>query len=302
MTPSRSLACAVLGLLLLATACAQSSADPPSDSAAASSPPVSDEVALTGTEWLLQEFVVAGQTTDVRAADAVLRFDGNGSFSASACNSQVGRAEIQQGRLRLLEMNTTEKGCSGDPGGPADEGLFAMQDRWLSWVIDGDRLELTVADGTLRYAVRDTADPISTGRELAGGEANENEYRVSLAEGGDELGLVLEASTTDGTWLRCHVDVGPDQQPLHAVAAAGLSVGLHDFPDPARTAFVASFVPIDTARVTHQRRPDLDPAELDLIDIGDPRFLVTAGFTSRHTPQSSLVAYGVDGSVIAAWP
>lgn len=62
------------------------------------------------------------------------------------------------------------------------------------------------------------------------------------------------------------------------------------------------FVPIDTARAKHRAGPEVDPVELDLIDIGDPWFLVTAGCASWHTPTSSLVAYDAAGGVLTTWP
>jgi hypothetical protein len=201
-------------------------------------------------------------------------------------------------------VNTTEHGC-GDflAETLAEHALFAVVDEWLSWAIADDQLELSVAGTTLRYAGTDTVNPISAGREVTHAVGNDAEYRVRLAEGGDRLGLVLEAQSGGPPWSFSHVDVGAQPGALHSIASAGRSPLLADyFPDRERHTYVASFVPVDTVRVVQQRRPDVEPVELELFDIGDPQFLVVAGFTSRHSELSTITACDGAGNVVASWP
>lgn len=301
-------------LLLAANGCAgPGSAAPP---AATSPSPTADTSdadlqTLRRVTWQLQEFTTPdGQTIDVRPADATLRISGS-ELRAEACNSQRATVEIQDDALRLVEMSTTERGCDPfSPEGQADEGLFSVQDAWMSWRVEDDRLTLTLAgaraDVTLRYAEADTPNPIAAGREVASGEANGARYRVSLARGGDRLGLVLEASLVwEGATARPssfrHIDVGAAGEPLQSLASAELSRG-SEYPDPLRRAYVATFVPIGAVRVVHRAGSSVEPLELELVDIGNAEFLVAAGFTQWQSQSSKLTAYDAAGDVVASWP
>lgn len=293
--------------LLVATGCtggqAASStptAPPTTDATAASAAAVE---ALRRIAWQMQEFTVDGQTTDVRSADASLGIDGD-EMHAASCNTQRGYVEIREQTLRFSDVNTTEHGC-GDflAATLAEHALFAVVDEWLSWAIADDQLELSVANTTLRYAGTDTVNPISAGREVVHAAGNDAEYRVRISQGGAPLGLVLEARSVGPSWSFSHIDVGVQSEALHSVASAGRSPLFVDYyPDIHRHAYVASFVPIDTVRVVHQRRPDFELVELELFDFGDPQFLVAAGFTSRHSELSTITAYDGAGNVVASWP
>jgi heat shock protein HslJ len=105
---------AVVAALLGAAGCGNGSlAGPASEEAAQVRQDRSDH-SLTGTEWQLTTVVGPSRTwSPPPAVDAVLRFDGDGHFSATACNYYNGPVRIDAGLLRPGRMLATAMGCSG---------------------------------------------------------------------------------------------------------------------------------------------------------------------------------------------
>jgi len=123
---------------------------------------------------------VAGATTQVTPElDAVLRFDGEGGFSALACNELGGTADVSDNSLVLSEIFTTDMDCSAQPGGEIDDALGGLAGAAVRWSIAGEQLRLTGTDGTsLTYRVRASIYPHASAREVVSGERSGFQYRL----------------------------------------------------------------------------------------------------------------------------
>lgn len=291
---------AALLLLLAAGGCTgQDAADPPAATSASSTAVTSDTdlQTLRRVTWQFQEFTVAGQTTDVRAAHDTLRFDGRRLF-VEGCNSMSADVDMAaDGRTRVTDLAGSEVGCDAT-GSAAERALWDIDDGWSDWRVDGEQLEITFADSTLRYAAQDTVNPVSPGRLITELTANGMIYRLSLTEGTDGLGLALETSYAP-PWLLSWVVA--DARPLTALVSAQLRPYTEQA-DPTRAGFVAGFVPASAVRVTHRADSDQAVVELAVVDIGDPELAVAVGFDTFHYRGSSLTAYDSAGDVVASWP
>jgi heat shock protein HslJ len=101
---------------------------------------------LTGTEWQLTEVVEASRTwRPPPEVDGVLRFDGEGHFSAQMCNFS-GPVRIGADVLHVGQTMGTQMGCGG--ARRAVEGAFVpvMRDA-VRWRIAGEELRLDKPDG-----------------------------------------------------------------------------------------------------------------------------------------------------------
>lgn len=137
---------------------------------------------------------VAGATTQVTPElDAVLRFDGEGGFSALACNELGGTADVSDNSLVLSEIFTTDMDCSAQPGGEIDDALGGLAGAAVRWSIAGEQLRLTGTDGTsLTYRVRASIYPHASAREVVSGERSGFQYRLAVDGSGDDIGLHLD--------------------------------------------------------------------------------------------------------------
>lgn len=249
--------------------------------------------ALAGTEWQLVEMVIYGDTVALGAVDAVLRFDGEGEFSANACNYQDGRAEIGERTLVLSGMSTTEAYCPGLDG-DIDRALGSLQEQQVDWTVDGDCLRLATADGTsLRYQVRAEIYPAADARTVVSGEPDGAQFRLAVGGSGDDLSLGFESRAAPGkAWGTSWVAApDPGERPMWSLVGGDVS----------GREFVAGFVPADTTRATHQAAAGSPASALEVYDIGDPKLAVIGGFVPDHSECSILLAYDDAGMVVAEW-
>src|SRR5262245_3222616 len=108
----RWLVSAVIVALLAAAGCG-SQAGPASSGAADTRP----DHPLTGTEWQLTGVVGSSRTwSPPPEVDAVLRFDGEGHLSATACNYYGGPVRIDGDVLHIGGLAGTQMACSGTKG------------------------------------------------------------------------------------------------------------------------------------------------------------------------------------------
>lgn len=248
---------------------------------------------LAGTEWQLVEMILDGDTVAVSGVDAVLRFDGEGEFSAQACNHQSGRAEIGARTLVLSGMFTTEMACTG-LAGEIDRALGSLQETDVDWAIDGDQLRLATADGTgLTYQVRAGIYPAADARTVVSGEPDGAQFRLAVSGSGDDIGLRFESRAAPGKAWDTSWIAAPDSGELPMWSLVG--------GDVADRRFVAGFVPADTTRAAHQVTAGSPASELTVYDIGDPRLAVVGGFVPEHSECSILLAYDDAGMVVAEW-
>lgn len=248
---------------------------------------------LAGTEWQLVEMILDDDTVAVGGVDAMLRFDGEGEFSAQACNHQSGRAEIGARMLVLSGMSTTEMECTG-LAGEIDRALGSLQETDVDWKIDGDQLRLATADGTgLTYQVRAGIYPAADARTVVSGEPDGAQFRLAVSGSGDDIGLGFESRAAPGqAWGTSWVAApDPGELPLWSLVGG----------DVAGQQFVAGFVPADTTRATHQAAAGSPASALTVYDIGDPKLAVIGGFVPEHSECSILLAYDHAGTVIAEW-
>ncbi|HZD00699.1 MAG TPA: META domain-containing protein [Actinomycetes bacterium] len=115
---------------------------------------------LTRTEWQLTSVVApSGTWSPPPEVDAVLRFDGEGHFSATACNRYGGPVRIDGDLLHVRRMFGTLMGCIG-PRRAVEEAFLGVVDGEVRWAISGNQLRLDKPDGRgLRFRVRDTIYP-----------------------------------------------------------------------------------------------------------------------------------------------
>lgn len=285
----RTFAAAALSLAL--AGCAE-----PADTA--ESTQVSDrlpasEPSLTGTEWQLVEMTVGDVTTPMPAElDAVLRFDGEGGFSARACNGMSGEVAITEDQLVFGdEIVSTEMGCF-DLRGEVDHALGSVTGEPVRWHIDGGQLRLAapVEGTTLIYRVRDSIYPHASARELLSGQRSGFQYRLAVDGSGEDLKLMLD-------WRQ-----GPGQPwgmgKLATPEPGESALWSLTFAEFAGQALVGGFVPAETVRVTHQFKADGPVVDLPVYSVDSTTWKVAAGFVPGHSPPGSrIVSYDAAGQV-----
>jgi heat shock protein HslJ len=133
---------------------------------------------LVGTEWQLTRVVGPSRTwSPLPEVDAVLRFDGEGHFSATACNHYGGPVRIDGDVLHIGQMIGTLMGCAGTRRA-VEEAFLAVMQGEVRWAIDGEELHLDKPDGRgHRYRVRDTIYPSRDLRALLRGQRNGGDYQ-----------------------------------------------------------------------------------------------------------------------------
>jgi heat shock protein HslJ len=198
--------------------------------------------ALTGTEWELARVVGPSRMwSPPPEVDAALRFDGEGHFSATACNHHSGLVRIDGDVLHITRGYGTVMGCD-ETLQAVEEALLGVVDGEVRWAISGDELRLDKPDGRgLRFRVRDTIYPSRDLRPLLQGQRNGGDYRFGwqASDGLISLEWQWRAGPGEGwgsagmNWEAISPVPGPD--PL--IAAAG------------DDRFVFGVVPAATARV-----------------------------------------------------
>ncbi len=256
---------------------------------------------LVGTEWQLLETSVSGSTTSVPAeVDAVVRFDGEGGWSAHGCNHIGGGVEIDGMRLSFDDaVSTTAMGCP-DPVGAIDTAVTTVLHGDVDAAIDGEELTLTGPGGDwLRLEVRNGIFPSRTMTPLDEGTRGEGDYRFGYESGEGRPYASWEFRAAPGSpW---------------GFASSGPPSDSHR-PDPlggaaeAPVSFVFGIIGADVARVTYEP-PSGEATVLDLFPLGSdfPDWQAYGGFVEQPAAGSHVVTYDAVGaelgrSVDLRWP
>jgi heat shock protein HslJ len=245
------------------------------------------EHSLTGTEWQLTSVVEPSRTwRPPPEVDAVLRFDGEGHFSATVCNHYSGPVRIDAGLLRLGQVFRTDMGCSG-PRGEVEAAFVAVMDGEVRWATGGDELRLDKPDGRgLRFGVRDTIYPSRELRPLLQGRRDGGDYRFGWQAG--ETGIGLEFEWRDGPGKPWGF-AGMNRPPAWAVSRPDLLTG-----SAGRDGFVFGVVARATARVVCQPPAGQPPVELQLFTVPGARtWRAFGGFVDQ--PRNGSVVIAFDG-------
>lgn len=132
-------------VLLVAAACAESAAT----SVPVDAQPTATEPLLLGTEWQLVDAVVEGEHLPLDGIDAVLRFDEDGGFSATACNSQHGEVALALTTLTFTPEFTSAKNCV-DRVMDVDGVFWSMFGQAAQWSVVDEQLTL-IGPATLTF-------------------------------------------------------------------------------------------------------------------------------------------------------
>jgi heat shock protein HslJ len=279
---------AVVATLLAATHCGGSHAGRPSRGAA-DVRQGSVDPSLTRTEWQLTSVVgPSGTWSPPPEVDAVLRFDGEGYFSAKACNYYGGPVRIDGNVLHVGQMAGTLMGCVG-PRRAVEEAFLAVVHGQVRWAISGGELRLDKPGGRgLRFRVRDSIYPSRELRPLLQGQRNGGDYRFGWQAGDERISLEWEwrdapgkgwgvaGMTREPTWPV----PGPD--PL--VAAAG------------DQRFVFGVVAVATAGVVYQPPAGQPVVQLELFTVPDARtWRAFGGFVDQAREGAVVIALDGQG-------
>ena len=132
-------------VLLVAPACAESAAT----SVPVDAQPSAAEPLLLGTEWQLVDAVVEGEHVPLDGIDAVLRFDEDGGFSATACNFQHGKVALALTTLTLTPEFTSAALCV-DRVMDVDDVFYSMFGQEVQWSVIDEQLTL-IGPATLTF-------------------------------------------------------------------------------------------------------------------------------------------------------
>ena len=236
---------------------------------------------LTRTEWQLTSVVEPSRTwSPSPEVDAVLRFDGEGHFSATACNHYWGLVRIDGDLLHLRRGFGTGMGC-GEAKRAVEAAFLGVVDGQVRWAISGGELRLDKPGGRgLRFRVRDTIYPSRHLRPLLQGQRNGGDYQFGWQAGDGVIALAWEWRDAPGKpWGSAGMTWGPTWpvprlDPL--IAAAG------------DDRFVFGVVPADAARVVCQPPAGQRAVQLELFDVpGAQPWHAFGGFV--HQPGGAVV-------------
>jgi heat shock protein HslJ len=280
---------AVVALLAAAAGCAGGGrqAGPPSEGVAEVRQDHPGQP-LIGTEWQLTAVVEPSRTwSPPPEVDAVLRFDGEGHFSATACNFYSGAVRIDGSVLHLGGLGGTDMGCGGTTRA-VEEAFLAVMQGEVRWAIDGEELRLDKPSGRgLRYRVRDTIYPSRDLWPLLRGQRDGGDYQFGWQAG--EAGMGLEFEWRDGPGKPWGF-AGMNREPTWPAPRPDLLVG-HAGADR----FVFGVVPRATARVLCQP-PDGRPAvQLELFTVPGARTWRAFGGFVDQTKGAVVIALDKHG-------
>jgi heat shock protein HslJ len=248
---------------------------------------------LVGTEWQLREMAVGGSTTAVPAElDAVVRFDGEGGWSAHGCNGMGGSVEIDGTDLSFADDTSTEDMACDDLRADVDRAVMAVLRGDVEAAIDGGELTLTGSgDDRLRLVVRDGIYPSRTMTPLDEGRRGEGDYRFGYERGEDGEGgpyAAWEHRAAPGSAWGFALS-GPPSDP-HRPDPLG---GDADAP----FTFVFGLIGADVTRVAYEP-PSGEPTELALYPLGadGPGWQAYGGFVEQPVAGSHVVAYDPAGT------
>jgi heat shock protein HslJ len=277
----------VVVALLAAAGCGSGSHPGLASRGAADVRPDRSDYSLTRTEWQLASVVGPSRIwSPPPEVDAVLRFDGEGHFSATTCNYYSGPVRIDAGLLRVGHVLGTDMGCSG-PAGDVEAAFVAVMDGEVRWAISGGELRLDKPDGRgLRFRIRDTIYPSRELRPLLQGRRDGGDYRFGWQAG--ETGIGLEFEWRDGPGKPWGF-AGMNRPPAWAVPRPDPLTGVagHD-------GFVGGVVPRATARVVCQPPAGQPAVELGLFAVPGARtWRAFGGFVDQ--PRNGWVVIAFDG-------
>jgi heat shock protein HslJ len=246
---------------------------------------------LTRTEWQLTSIVEPSRTWNPPPeVDAVLRFDGEGNFSATACNYYRGRVRIEADLLHIGQGMVTQIGCLGALGA-VQQAFDAVVHGEVRWAISGDELRLDKPDGHgLRFHVRDTIYPSRELRPLLQGRRSGGDYRFGWLASEPETSIGLLWEWRDGPG-KPWGSVFLEQEPAWAVPRPDVTSG-----SAAGAAFVFGMVPRATVRVVCQPPGGQTAIKLQLFTIPGARtWRAFGGFVDQPRKGSVVIAFDGDG-------
>jgi heat shock protein HslJ len=239
---------------------------------------------LTRTEWQLTGVIKPSRTwSPPPEVDAVLRFDGEGHFSATACNHYSGTVRIDGDLLHVRPMFGAAMGCVGARRA-VEVAFLGVVDGQVRWAVSGDQLRLDKPDGRgLRFRVRDSIYPSRGLRSLLRGQRNGGDYRFGWQAGEERISLEWEWRDAPGkAWGSAGMTIEPDLPaplPDPLIAAAG------------DDRFIFGVAPLDTARVVCQPPAGLPAVQLELLIVPGARtWQAFGGFVDQVREGSVVIA------------
>lgn len=212
------------------------------------------------------------------------RFDGEGHFSAKACNHLGGPVRIDGDVLHVGQVSSTYMDC----GGAVQEAFAAVMRDEVRWVVDGDELRLDKPGGHgLRFRVRDTIWPSRDLHPLLRGQRAGGDYQFGWQAGEGLISLEWEWRDGPGKpWgfagvTRKPTDPVPRPDPLAGAAGADW--------------FVLGVAPLATARVLCRPPGGQPAAELGVFTVPGARTWRAFGGFVAHPKGAVVVALDEHG-------